>query len=791
MNHPAAVDGFFKDFRMKLTDSIPGHRDAHRHFLRLALLLALCLLLTETPAWATDNTAEPVDDVRVLIDISGSMKRTDPHNLRRPALRLFTSLLPKGTHAGVWTFGQWTNMLVKHGQVDTPWKNKARKSAGEINSLGLYTNIEDVLRRATWDWKRPDESSRRSLILLTDGLVDISKNPAENTASRERILNDVLPRLQEAGITVHTIALSSESDAPLLQQLAAATGGWFETIESADGLERLFLRMFEKVSKADTLPLKDNKVSIDNSIHEATFLVFRKPGVGTTTIITPDGSSFGQQQLPAGVEWFEDERYDLITVQNPPPGEWRINADVDPDNRVMVVTDLRMKNTELPNDLSVDQPLLFTLQLEQKGEIIDRPDFLQFVKVTLTQIANNGDEWQWRLRDDGKLADLAANDGVFSTRLGESLVEGEHEFILDVDGITFKRNKHQRVKVYGQPVDAQIEALGHDRFALTLVPYISLIDPHSMHVEVEHILPNGRLEKAEAAQVNTAEWRLELDASDNPGEHELTAYITGQRSDGSPLSVQLGPIHFEAGGDTTPRARTPMRAPQPEHQEEPAHEPPAAEPHQPSAHHKAEPESATHEEKAKAEAEHPTEDSTHTAMEGDQPPQISWGLIIGSILGLTVLIGGLVFGGIKLWPKIQAMRKRKKEDSAQQQKQEEESPAAAAPAPTPEPEPEETEPDTGIADVDQAIDDLLSSNEPEETAPETKMAELDPELDLSTGDTEEPAEIKEATEMDTAEEIKKPAEPEAASEEAQEIAEIPEDLISLDDDDTNKDDKKA
>ncbi|MCF6211002.1 MAG: VWA domain-containing protein [Gammaproteobacteria bacterium] len=771
---------------MKLTDSTLGHRNAHRHFLPLTLLLALCLLLVESPARATDNAAEPVDDVRVLIDISGSMKRTDPQNLRRPALRLFTSLLPKGTHAGVWTFGQWTNMLVKHGQVNTSWKNKARNGAGKINSLGLYTNIEDVLRRATWDWKHPDSGHRRSLILLTDGLVDISKNPAENTASRERILNDVLPRLQQAGITVHTIALSSESDAPLLQQLAAATGGWFETIESADGLERLFLRMFEKVSKTDTLPLKDNKVSIDNSIHEATFLVFRKPGASTTTIITPDGSSFDQQQLPAGVEWFEDERYELITVQNPPPGEWRINADVDPDNRVMVVTDLRMKNTELPNDLSVGRPLLFTMQLEQKGKIIDRPDFLQFVKVTLTQIADNGDEWQWRLRDDGKLADLAANDGIFSTRLGESLIEGEHEFILDVDGITFKRNKHQRVKVYGQPVDAQLEALGHDRFALTVVPYVSLIDPHSMHIDIEHVRPNGRLEKTEAAQVSTAEWRLELDASDNPGEHELTAYISGQRSDGSPLSVQLGPIHFATGSDATPLERAPMRAPQPEQHEEPAHEPPVAEHQPPPVHHEAEP--AAHEKEPKPETPHPVEDSAHATEEDERPPQISWGLIIGSIVGLTILIGGLVFGGIRLWPKIQAMRKRKKEDPAGEEKKEA-SPTATAATSEPEAETEEMQPDTGVPDVDQAIDELLGDSKPQETSQETEITELDPELDLGSDDGKESVETKEATEIDAVEESKKATEPETAGAEAQEIAEIPEDLISLDDDD--KDNKKT
>ncbi len=770
---------------MTLTDPTPlapapGHRNAHHAPALAALLLVLCLLLAGTPAWAAADSAEPVDDVRVLIDISGSMKRTDPHNLRRPALRLFTSLLPRDTRAGVWTFGQWTNMLVKHGPVDAAWKERARKAAGEIGSLGLYTNIEDVLRRATWDWKRPDAASRRSLILLTDGLVDIAKNPAENAASRERIVNDVLPRLQQADVTVHTIALSSESDADLLQQLAATTGGWFETIESADGLERLFLRMFEKVSKADTLPLTDNKVNIDNSIHEATFLVFRKPGSPSTTVTAPDGSRFGQQQLPAGVEWFEDERYDLITVKNPPPGEWHINADLDPDNRVMVVTDLRLKNTELPNDLSVNQPLLFTAQLEQKGRIIDRPDFLQFVKVTLTQVSDTGDQWQWRLRDDGRQADLTANDGVFSTRLGESLTEGEHAFTLDVDGITFKRNKHQRVKVYGQPADARLEPLGHDRFALTLVPYAGLIDPHSMHVEVEHILPNGRLEKAEVPQVSSAEWRLELDASGNPGEHELTAHISGRRSDGSPLRVQLGPIYFEAGGDAAPHQRTPLRAPQPEAEplaeEPPPHEPEPA--RQPPAPAEEPPHAPEHDSEQPASEE-------HVATEAEHPPQISWGLIIGGILGLSALIGGLVFAGIKLWPKIQAMRNRKKEDPPQEEKKTEESAAAAPPA---TPEAEEAEPDSGVPDVDQAIDELLGDGEPQEAPQET--AELDPELDLGSEDGEETTDAGETTEAGATEENKEPAGPETASEEIQEIAEIPEDLISLDDDGSEKD-KKA
>ena len=51
-------------------------------------------------------------DVRLVIDISGSMKKNDPENLRIPAVNMLTELVPEGSSAGVWTFGQWVNNLV-------------------------------------------------------------------------------------------------------------------------------------------------------------------------------------------------------------------------------------------------------------------------------------------------------------------------------------------------------------------------------------------------------------------------------------------------------------------------------------------------------------------------------------------------------------------------------------------------------------------------------------------------------------------------------------------------------
>lgn len=550
-----------------------------------------------------------IDDIRVLIDISGSMKRTDPNNLRAPALRLFVSLLPPGSQGGVWTFGQWVNMLIKPSPVDSQWKNTARSAAGMINSHGMFTNIEDALQRATWDWSRPDPAYRRSLILLTDGLVDVSDDPAKNTTSRRHILENLLPRLRMAGVKIHTIALSNESDSELLRQLAASTGGWFETVEKADGLEKIFFRMFEKVAATNTLPLSNNRVTIDGSIKEATFLVFRESEEKETTISTPSSSVFSQTDHPKEMQWHKESRYDLITVKNPEAGDWQINAKMDPDNRVMVITDLQLKSTTLPNDLVANKAIPFQVRLEQKGNTIQRREFLRFVSVALTQTSMKEEKWQWELHDNGEAPDEVANDGIYTGLLGESLIEGEHEIEVKVDGTTFKRNSRQLIKVHDQPVVASVSPMDEGHVVISIVPYQSLINADDMHLEVLHSNPSGELKELELARVSPSEWRVVLDEHESPGEHSIKIHLTGTSPDGEAIDTTIAPMFFNIGAIEMPRLDN-------------------------------------HEEAS------PADDLTNEPAIDRVDQNVNWLFVGLRMLVLNIFMIAFVFGGYKLWPMI-------------------------------------------------------------------------------------------------------------------------------------------
>ena len=92
----------------------------------MTLLVVLCLWLLTA---GTVRAATSPPDVRVLIDVSGSMKKTDPGNLRVPALKLLAALLPGGAHAGVWLFDTDVTPLLPPASVDDVWKQTARERA--------------------------------------------------------------------------------------------------------------------------------------------------------------------------------------------------------------------------------------------------------------------------------------------------------------------------------------------------------------------------------------------------------------------------------------------------------------------------------------------------------------------------------------------------------------------------------------------------------------------------------------------------------------------------------------
>lgn len=505
-------------------------------------LVILMILMVCNPIRQVFAAEEPVSDVRILIDVSGSMKKNDPKNLRSPALKMIVGLLPEQSKAGVWTFAKYVNMLVPHKEVTKPWKVIANKQSSKIHSKGLFTDIEQVLKKSTANQTKPNKQVRRSVILLSDGLVDIAKDEQPSIESRNRILSEVVPRFKEANITVHTIALSKDSDQALLREIALQTDGWYEQVDDADQLQRVFLHLFEKAAQRDTVPVTENQFKIDDSVTEMTILAFRKADAKPTTLLKPDQSRIDSLTESDNIRWQSSETgYDLITVSQPQAGQWVIEAEFDPDNRVMILTDLQLKTSELPNNILIGETFDFDVSLTNHDEQIKQTRFLDLVNAKVT----HENEVSEIVEED---LNSKRNKGVYRTQVGETFQSGRNDVVTTITSATFERQRRQSINVVEMPFTIDTEQLSDQEtrtHRITLEPDTSLINNEKTVIAAMLSAEDGSEWSYDVMKTPDNKWQLTLAELEPQQVYKINMQIKSETLKGRPLFLQPNEISLE------------------------------------------------------------------------------------------------------------------------------------------------------------------------------------------------------------------------------------------------------
>lgn len=507
-----------------------------------SLVFIFCLIIS-LPLWAAASPQLPgKPDVRLIIDISGSMKRNDPHNLRRPAVRMVSQLLPAGSHAGVWTFGREVNMLVPHGRVDRAWRKNASRLSERINSVGLYTNIGKALEVASDDFRPGRRFDNTHFILLTDGMVDLPGGQVRDEVARHRILTRLLDRIKSHGAHIDTIALSGNADRGLLKRLAVATGGLFTVATTADQLSRAFLNAFDKAAPSSQVPLTDNRFKVDQSIREFTALVFHKPDSRSTHLVPPNGRTIGPDTHNGRVHWLHEENYDLVTVERPMAGNWQVDAQLRPNSRVTVVSNLRMAVSDLPANFYQGDHLDLGVSFFDKKSRITNKDFLRLIKVDVSISDSSGRSGTKTISDPNKVPD----DGVYHAPINRLSVPGVYRVKVRADGKTFQREQTQTITLR-PPVDVEVQGQGtgdQSRYLLTVTPLDPKLDPHKTRVAVRYQAPGGQ------ASVQTLDfdsqynqWRDRLSATAGPGRYKVEVRVKGESGQGQVLDFSPEPFY--------------------------------------------------------------------------------------------------------------------------------------------------------------------------------------------------------------------------------------------------------
>ena len=479
------------------------------------------------------SAAAKTGDIRILIDVSDSMKINDPSGYRMSALKMFNGLVSEGSKAGVWSIDPYAHMPINWGTVNDEWRQAADVGASAIRSDGVYTDIESGLSRASLGWEEADANTRRSIILVTDGPVNISSDAAINEDSRRNIISKNLQALKQSGVIIHTIALTNNTDELLLKNLALETGGSFQKAEIAQNLNRVFFRTFERAAQPDTIKLTENLFSIDKTIREITLLIFRQKH-SAPTLLYPPGSSPMSSKKPGNSVWRSDPGYDLITIKSPITGVWSIDADADPDNRLMVESDLKLNVTGFIPYMMPGQPIKINVELQNVDNKIIENSLLQFVDLNIAHTGNDGPEKISKLEPAGAESDR----GQYSYYMENGFEQGTHEFIISTDSQIFNRSRRFTIEVQW-PVVVRVDS-GNEpgRYQLSIRPRKAYLNQSGLRPSIVLQAPDGNRQDLALIQVDN-DWRAEIE-TDQEGVYQAFVKVDSGSPDNEPVSYDLG-----------------------------------------------------------------------------------------------------------------------------------------------------------------------------------------------------------------------------------------------------------
>jgi len=434
-------------------------------------------------------------DIRILIDVSSSMAHNDSSNMRAAAMRMMAKVIPNGARVGVWMFSAETERLISPGRVGRGWSKDLYAAAERVHSNGQNSNLAEAIEVGSLGWIHPDATTERSMIIITDGLIEVSDEIAINRESREHVLGTLMPKLKDLGVRIHTIALTGEADVELLQKISYETDGYFTKLDSAEDLQKSFLKILDFSFVPDGVPIAEDKFKIDRNISEVTLMIFsntvpEKKGESFIRLKAPNNIIYDYYDNPDNISWYEEGLANIITIANPQSGEWFAIGSVDLAKKIRVLTELNLEVNDLPGNLFEGELVYLQAMLTQKGKQVTDQDILKLTQVTAEVNPGSANAQIFKFNDAGKFADEHANDGKFNLVLGPLPPAPNQDLVVDVTlkTNTFARQKQQTAKLLPIPVainsKTEVAQNGRQVIKIEAIPNAELIHPDSLEVKI-------------------------------------------------------------------------------------------------------------------------------------------------------------------------------------------------------------------------------------------------------------------------------------------------------------------
>ena len=203
----------------------------------LVMLFAAGALFQFLYGFSIEKKDTPKDYV-LLLDMSESMKETDPNKQSIQAAQSFIQRMDRSERAALFTFNEGAKLNFPLTKItDAGVKNQLSSKLAEVDEPSGQTDIGNALN-TVMDYlhKEGDPKRRVAVILISDGYNQVN-------------YSKVLAPYIEERIQVHTVGILSNDDRgnEVLRRISNDTGGTFQNVQRADRVSLAFNQIYDSV----------------------------------------------------------------------------------------------------------------------------------------------------------------------------------------------------------------------------------------------------------------------------------------------------------------------------------------------------------------------------------------------------------------------------------------------------------------------------------------------------------------------------------------------------------------
>jgi len=245
------------------------------------LVAAVALAFWSVVATAARESSQPLDVV-VVLDVSGSMSRNDPHRLVPKAAADFVRSLGDADGIGLVAFGSEARALAPLASLTTSGQRDVILEALQrLRYADKLTDMAAGIERGLYELRvRGREDSAKALVFLSDGIVETgskARDRERETWLRQDLVNEARAR----GVRIFSIALSEQADFLLIREIAATTGGEYYRVLNDEDATRTFAALGTRLAAtpAPSTPSAASTVPADSSSPPETAFASRTTGL--------------------------------------------------------------------------------------------------------------------------------------------------------------------------------------------------------------------------------------------------------------------------------------------------------------------------------------------------------------------------------------------------------------------------------------------------------------------------------------------------------------------------------